>query len=197
MLESNTYKTVEILSSGIEVKIKQTKNSIGEEQPLLGTLLENEKEGKESIEKNISSATCNEIRNVGTNVKETALNIGKTCIGTGTLALPYACSEGGLLFSVIGLILLSLWNYNAVHRLIKCAELIQIYEQDLNNGKYEEIDVEEDGEIKHNNNLRFGEKSPSGTSTFGKVAWYSFGSAGLYSFDCTMILFFNWNCNFL
>lgn len=58
-------------------------------------------------------------------VLETALNSAKTCLGTGTLALPYAASQGGYLFNVLGLILISLWNLFSVNRLIHCEELVR------------------------------------------------------------------------
>lgn len=58
-------------------------------------------------------------------VLETALNSAKTCLGTGTLALPYAASQGGYLFNVLGLILISLWNLWSVKRLIHCGELVR------------------------------------------------------------------------
>lgn len=58
-------------------------------------------------------------------VLETALNSAKTCLGTGTLALPYAASQGGYLFNVLGLILISLWNLFNVNRLIHCEELVR------------------------------------------------------------------------
>ena len=58
-------------------------------------------------------------------VLETALNSAKTCLGTGTLALPYAASQGGYLFNVLGLILISLWNLFSVNRLIHCEVLVR------------------------------------------------------------------------
>ena len=58
-------------------------------------------------------------------VLETALNSAKTCLGTGTLALPYAASQGGYLFNVLGLILISFWNLWSVKRLIHCGELVR------------------------------------------------------------------------
>ena len=57
-------------------------------------------------------------------VLETALNSAKTCMGTGTLALPYAASQGGYLFNIIGLILIALWNLWSVNRLLHCNELV-------------------------------------------------------------------------
>jgi amino acid permease len=44
-------------------------------------------------------------------VFQTSLNITKICMGTGTLALPYASQVGGLVFNALGLLLIGLWNY--------------------------------------------------------------------------------------
>lgn len=101
-------------------------------------------------------------------IQQSALNIAKTCMGTGTLALPYAASQGGLVFNIIGLSLISLWNLYSVDRLILCADLIK------------RMDQEEVGRVKV--------CPPPGTSTLGKVAWHSFGPVGLYFLDVMMII---------
>lgn len=66
----------------------------------------------------------------GGTVFQTSLNIAKTCMGTGTLALPYAACQGGLLFSLIGLGLISLWNLYSIDRLLKCLELVPPVDDD-------------------------------------------------------------------
>mmetsp|Transcript_35772 Transcript_35772/g.54231 ORF Transcript_35772/g.54231 Transcript_35772/m.54231 type:complete len:506 (+) Transcript_35772:543-2060(+) len=45
-------------------------------------------------------------------------------MGTGTLALPFAASQGGLLFNLIGLAAFAYWNYYAVDALVKCLHLL-------------------------------------------------------------------------
>eukprot|EP00978_Attheya_sp_CCMP212_P043020 scaffold273332_cov51-Attheya_sp.AAC.2 len=60
-------------------------------------------------------------------VPQTALNIAKTCMGTGTLALPFATSQGGLVLNTVGLGCVTLWNIYAVDRLMKCLDLIPPY----------------------------------------------------------------------
>jgi len=57
-------------------------------------------------------------------VTQTCTNIVKTCMGTGTLALPFAASQGGLLFNLIGLAAFAYWNYYAVDALVKCLHLL-------------------------------------------------------------------------
>jgi len=49
----------------------------------------------------------------------TALNMAKTCMGTGCLALPYACQQGGMIIYIIGLIVVAVWNVYSVHLLCR------------------------------------------------------------------------------
>eukprot|EP00814_Leptocylindrus_danicus_P001144 CAMPEP_0116017000 /NCGR_PEP_ID=MMETSP0321-20121206/7799_1 /TAXON_ID=163516 /ORGANISM="Leptocylindrus danicus var. danicus, Strain B650" /LENGTH=523 /DNA_ID=CAMNT_0003487133 /DNA_START=36 /DNA_END=1607 /DNA_ORIENTATION=+ len=60
-------------------------------------------------------------------VSATVTNIAKLCIGTGTLALPYAASIGGYLFYSIGLVLMCLWNLYSVDRMLKCNDMLVQY----------------------------------------------------------------------
>lgn len=53
----------------------------------------------------------------GSSSLQSVLNMLKICIGTGTLALPYAISEGGLLTGTVGMACIALWNYYASVRL--------------------------------------------------------------------------------
>lgn len=48
----------------------------------------------------------------------------KMCMGTGTLALPYAFLSGGLVWSALGIVLMAWWNYYAVRKLLACKELL-------------------------------------------------------------------------
>ena len=57
-------------------------------------------------------------------MRQTIVNIAKACAGTGTLALPYAASQGGYLFNMLGLLLMSYWNVYSVETLCKCRNLI-------------------------------------------------------------------------
>ena len=149
-------------------------------------------------------------------LQQTALNIAKMCMGTGTLALPFAAKQGGLLFNVLGLALITLWNIYAVNRLLKCIEYIQ---------KYEEIDgVVSEGDAGNRNGVKTNKKldkkhrrttssrrrffkaltndrieineemvhgnvqnPPPNTPTFGKVTWYAMGPVGLYFVDIIML----------
>ena len=91
--------------------------------------------------------------------QETIINLMKTCAGTGTLALPYAARQGGLILNVFGLFCIAGWNIFSVQRLVECL-------------KY----------------LDKSRNPPAGTSTFGKVAWYAFGNKGLMALDLMMLI---------
>jgi len=151
-------------------------------------------------------------------LKQTSINIAKNCIGTGTLALPYASSQGGFVFSIIGLALIAQWNIYSVDRLIKCELLMQkmaivpltteiapsssanttpkrhhhrsnsskqphIFEN--TNNHTTQMNVNEKEHIRNQKQI-----CPKGTTTFGKVAFYSFGSWGLNCLDLIMVLLF-------
>ena len=114
--------------------------------------------------------------------------MAKICMGSGTLALPYAATVGGLLFNIIGLFLIGLWNYYSSNCLLRCLDYlpsdynddIHLADKDkntINNGQstaygattnsiIESTINGEDGYIKH---------PPPGTTTYGRVAWYACG----------------------
>ena len=57
-------------------------------------------------------------------VFQTSLNVTKICMGTGTLALPFASEVGGLLFNAIGLFVIGVWNYYSADCLLRCLEYL-------------------------------------------------------------------------
>lgn len=93
-------------------------------------------------------------------MSQTVVNIAKTCMGTGTLALPYAARRGGVILHVLGLIAILAWNVYSVQRLLGCLELLPVHKQG----------------------------PPEGTATLGKVAWYALGRNGLYALDVVMVI---------
>jgi amino acid permease len=95
----------------------------------------------------------------------TVVNLMKTCMGTGTLALPFACQQGGLLLHTVGLVFIAGWNFYSVHRL--CQALVY---------------------LKSNSNRTA--SPPHGTSTFGKVAWFAFGERGVHGLDMGLVILF-------
>lgn len=56
-------------------------------------------------------------------VRDAAINLTKVCIGSGILALPYAVSRGGLLFSPLFLIFLAYLNHSSCEKMIQCKNL--------------------------------------------------------------------------
>lgn len=100
-------------------------------------------------------------------LSQTVLNIIKMCVGTGVLAIPFAAAEGGILFSIIGLGLVTVWNIYSVDRMIESKAIIQRYTLSLD---------------------RIGNNSPNeNTNELGLVTWYVFGDRGLLSIDFIMI----------
>ena len=71
-------------------------------------------------------------------MRQTVLNIAKACAGTGTLALPYAAAQGGYVFNIAGLVMMSCWNIYSVSTLCRCRELIPA--ESASDGSIEEID---------------------------------------------------------
>jgi len=57
-------------------------------------------------------------------VTQTVFNLMKTCMGTGTLALAFACQQGGIVLFTATLFAVAAWNAYAVHRLLACLQYI-------------------------------------------------------------------------
>jgi amino acid permease len=101
-------------------------------------------------------------------VSNTIINLTKTMMGTGILALPYACQQGGLVLYSVGMIAIGAWNVFCMSRLVKCLDLLPpALSADSAGG----------GGALH-----------AGISTFAKVAWYAYGDIGLHMVDGMMIL---------
>ena len=58
---------------------------------------------------------------------QTVSNMTKMCFGSGVLALPYATNEAGLIWFIIGVALITLWNIYSTDRLIKSRECMDQY----------------------------------------------------------------------
>jgi hypothetical protein len=105
-------------------------------------------------------------------VWETTLNLMKTCMGTGTLALPFAAQQGGLLLHTIGLLGIAGWNLYSVNRLCQSLQYLRANRAGNSGAAAAEL------------------APPSGTSTFGKVAWFAFGHHGVHGLDFALVLLF-------
>lgn len=147
---------------------------------------------------------------------QSVLNIAKICIGSGSLGLPFGASQGGILFNVIGLFIITVWNIFMVNRLLKTLDYIQqhnirscICGDDKRNGSNERFIknspmlIPTGKDICNDNNILKGNEildnssidrmnmvnvdEPQSSDTFAKVAWYAFGSKGLHTIDAIMI----------
>ena len=126
----------------------------------------------------------------GATVFETALNIAKLCMGTGTLALPYAAQEGGLIFNMVGLGVIVVWNYYCANCLLKCLDYLPSKVACVRNDRYnntvntQEVTSHRYGCTEESND----EDPPSGTTTYGVIAWYALGKKGLVLLDSLMMI---------
>lgn len=150
-------------------------------------------------------------------VWQTVLNIMKTCMGTGCLALAVACHQSGVVVFVTGMIAIGTWNFVCMHRLLSCLALLPPLEpQPPEDSCAKEAaftkgvpDVYRIGETtstttaiakgfvgddndknseKQDDALRLLHHPPTGTSTLGRVAWYAFGRTGLQILDVMVVL---------
>jgi amino acid permease len=128
-------------------------------------------------------------------------------MGTGTLALPFAAEKGGLFFNVPGLFFIGLWNYYSANCLLRCLEYIP--QVDEAGGKSGATEQREYGSM---NSCQLGSSHtseemkpmsyvcdriehslpppPSGTTHYGRVAWYAMGPSGLMALDLLMLFLF-------
>lgn len=111
--------------------------------------------------------------NPKSSLMQTILNITKLCIGTGVLAIPFAATEGGLVFHIIGLCFIAMWNSYSVHRLLESRSYIKNFKTSL------EANDSLDDEQK---------EAPKNTNEFGYVTWHAFGGVGLQIVDSIMIM---------
>jgi solute carrier family 36 (proton-coupled amino acid transporter) len=137
-------------------------------------------DGIREIPSSTSSSSFEEIHDAdllsspgSASVLQTMVNLAKTCMGTGCLALPFAAQQGGVLLSVAGIILIALWNVFSAKRLLDCLHLI----------------MEDQNESNNSRQLRMTKAPPPiGTATLGKVAWYTGGPYALAVLDVMTVL---------
>jgi len=142
-------------------------------------------------------------------VFQTSLNITKICMGTGTLALPYASQVGGLVFNALGLLMIGLWNYYSANCLMRCLDLIPPLSQHQQCPEglqhYEGIEHADNATINYQNglkqqlqqgdqtNVHVDEPSltnstpPFGSTAYGRVAYFACESKGLLAIDVLLL----------
>lgn len=142
-------------------------------------------------------------------VWQTVLNLMKTCMGTGCIALAFACQQTGVVVYVTGLLAIAAWNVVCMSRLVKCLDYIppdhhrllpQERGREHATTKLYFSDEEEEAEVVVEDPASFpvlaapkraeesNEHPPRGTSTLGRVAWYAFGTRGLQALDILFVL---------
>ena len=99
-------------------------------------------------------------------------------MGTGCLALPFACQQGGLVLFGVGLGGVALWNVYSVQRLIACLDYLPV---DAAENRAEEQESQETYESQQSH-------PPPEISMLGKVAWYAYGRAGVEVLDAMMMV---------
>ena len=112
-----------------------------------------------------------------TSLTRTSVNIAKLCMGTGTLALPFAACQGGMIFNAVGMALVTAWNIYSVDRLLRCLEYI---EEEKVHSMFKHSSPERlDGEVSEN----------EGTNTLSLISKEAFGNTGVMIVDtCLLIL---------
>jgi amino acid permease len=124
-------------------------------------------------------------------VGQTAINVAKTCMGTGTLALPYAASQGGYICSSLGFILMASWNLYCVDRMIQCSDLLHTIERQQQQANLEQRLLRSNQSTSDDDEASIpttNSRIPSGTSAFGKVVWNAIGPTGLTCYEFVMII---------
>lgn len=96
------------------------------------------------------------------NVLQTVLNISKTCMGTGTLALPFAARQAGAIVNILGMLAIVGWNMYSVNRLCLCLEMLP--------------------------NKSRSKGPPEGTSTLSVVAFHALGPMGMHAVDVMFVV---------
>lgn len=127
-------------------------------------------------------------RSGSASVTQTVINIAKTCMGTGTLALPYAARQGGVLLHTFGLVAIAAWNLYSVQRLLDCLTLLPTVTTRTTATSLSNNGDNNNHDCNHDCNDYDDKHPPDGTSTLGKVAWYSCGKRGLLVLDVMMVM---------
>lgn len=152
-------------------------------------------------------------------VSQTAINMAKTCMGTGCLALPFAAKQGGILLHVFGLLAVGIWNVITVQRLEMCYHLViepcshdagrEETTMDLHDERlplkqssrtafasedsmqsYQSLPQEGAIETDDNNpHNNNNDGPPKGTTTLVRLAWYALGPWGANLLDAFMVLY--------
>jgi amino acid permease len=134
--------------------------------------------------------------------KQASINIIKMCIGSGTLAMPYAAHQGGVLFHVFGLAMITKWNLYSVDRMLSSKQILCQYEcmkkmqNDSNNHDHHiQKDTETSDRTKLTKSTMSNQKGSNtvifekeSKSTFSNIAYMVFGPIGVHMVDTVMTI---------
>uniref|UniRef100_A0A7S3Q796 Amino acid transporter transmembrane domain-containing protein n=1 Tax=Chaetoceros debilis TaxID=122233 RepID=A0A7S3Q796_9STRA len=142
---------------------------------------------------NNDTSNDDESSSTKSSVSQTTFNMVKMCIGTGSLAIPFAASEGGLLFFAIGTFIVVLWNAYDVYLLLdarqyitsSCSEESKAKSKD-NNDDDDDHGVVENQLPRSTVTVTVGEDTS--LNSLSKVALHVFGKYGSNAIDFLMIL---------
>lgn len=122
------------------------------------------------------------------------VNMAKTAAGTGILALPYACKQGGLVLFILGMFLISIWNVYCMKQLCESLEyLIRLADSPDDLIRSPTVNQKRSNRVLPWNkcdqfSIKFRDPPPEGTSAFSKLGWYALGEFGLWSIDLMMLM---------
>ncbi|CAB9509775.1 expressed unknown protein [Seminavis robusta] len=141
-------------------------------------------------------------------VAHTVINMAKTCMGTGCLALAFAAQQGGILLHIFGLLGLGIWNVVTVHKLCQCHSIVLALKE-----KATEMEVDEEARLLHSSSTATStvydslevppktitasrkehqltkNEPPKGMTTLVQLAWYALGPWGAHLLDVIMVLY--------
>mmetsp|Transcript_10938 Transcript_10938/g.25900 ORF Transcript_10938/g.25900 Transcript_10938/m.25900 type:complete len:500 (-) Transcript_10938:20-1519(-) len=125
------------------------------------------------------------------------INLAKTAAGTGILALPYACKQGGVLLFIFGMFLVAFWNVYCMKQLCDSLEyLVRLSDAPIEYANAMPIEDFKEGRCDNmfgqcnydRSSIKFRDPPPQGTSSFSKLGWYALGDLGLWSIDIMMLM---------
>ena len=137
-------------------------------------------------------------------VKNVGINLAKTAAGTGILALPFACKEGGLLLFIFGTLAIAIWNVFGLKRLCDCFILLVEMMTPISQPQSTAVTStttttrQQQQQKQQQRRQRIRQVSyhqqhkrpppPAGTATLGKIAYYACGDTGLVVLDIMLLL---------
>ena len=132
----------------------------------------------------VAAATAADVTKA-TNFQATVAVV-KICVGAGSLALPYAFGQGGILTGTIGLGLIALWNYYTTCLLLRCKEvLLRTVRREAAAAQYGTAGEQAEARQRAADAAKRGGRKPK--STFAALAHRALGPLGVWVVDYCLI----------